>query len=215
MNRPAFVTTAFGLGVLLVSACSCPAPTTPTNVTLKVEPASVQLLVGTQVRFCGSGTNGPYAWTLSGGGTVVSDNILCATLTAGTTTGPFLLTARSGELTATATVNIVAERSNFVSLTGSTTPGPTPVTGCRAIFNTYYMTAEDGLRMRAVLYDASEGVAPPYLPTSASLGLNGQVLLQGGTTNRTTEAVELVFSRDGVDVFRMRFQAHYVWPSCG
>ena len=69
--------------------------------------------------------------------------------------------------------------------------------------------------MRAVLLDAANAEAPPFLPTSAPLAAAGQVQLQGGTVNRTTEAVEIVFSKAGAgDVFRQRYAAHYVWPSC-
>jgi hypothetical protein len=87
------------------------------------------------------------------------------------------------------------------------------VPGCRLTFIANYVTSEDGLRIRAVVNDANGNPAPPYQPMSAAVEAAGQVELQTGTTNATTESVDVILFRD-VDIFHIRLPAHYVWPSC-
>ena len=219
MTRPPSVRTAFALGLLLLGACGgCP-PVRPTPVTVVVQPDRVPIFAGADQEFSVTGAPGKFMWSVSGGGTVRAEDTpdaFRAVVTAGTTAGSFRVIAQNGFQAGNAAFQVVTQRSNFNNVeTFSPAPGNTPVSGCRVTFVTSYITAEDGLQMRAVLLDASNSEVPAYLPTSVPLAAAGQVPLQGGTVNRTTEAVEIVFSKPGAgDVFRARYAAHYVWPSC-
>ena len=219
MNRRSIVSTAFAVGLLLLGACSgCPAsPSSP--VTVVVQPDRVPIFTGAEQEFSVSGAPGKFMWSVNGGGTVRAEDTpdaFRAFVTAGTMAGTFQVLAQNGRQAGYASFQVVTQRVNYNNVEGfRPAPGNTPVSGCRATFVTSYITAEDGLQMRAVLLDASNTEVPAFLPTSAPLAAAGQVQLQGGTVNRTTEAVEIVFSKAGAgDVFRQRYAAHYVWPSC-
>ena len=222
MNRPSIVRTAFALGLLLLGACGgCP-PERPSPVTVVVEPDHVPIFAGSEQEFSASGAPGKFSWIIvptTGGNTIRAEDTpdaFRAFVTAGQTAGMFRVLASTLGGTGFADFQVVTQRVNFNNVEAfRPAPGNVAVPGCRATFITSYITAEDGLQMRAVLLDASNTEVPAYLPTSAPLGTAGQLPLQGGTVNRTTEAVEIVFSKPGAgDVFRQRYSAHYVWPSC-
>lgn len=220
MTRSSLVRTAFALGLLLLGACGgCP-PVRPTPVTVVVQPDRVPIFAGAQQEFSVSGAPGKFIWSVSGGGTVRAEDTadaFRAVVTAGTVAGTFRVIAQNGfQAAGNAAFQVVTQRTNFNNVEAfRPAPGNTAVPGCRVTFVTSYITAEDGLEMRAALLDASNTEVPAYLPTSAPLVAAGQLPLQGGTVNRTTEAVEIVFSKPGAgDVFRQRYAAHYVWPSC-
>jgi hypothetical protein len=187
-----------------------------------VQPDRVPIFSGAEQEFVASGAPGRFSWTIvptTGGNTVRVENTsdaFRAFVTAGQTAGTFRVLASTGGGTGFADFQVVTQRINFTNIEAfRPAPGNTAIPGCRVTFVTSYITAEDGLQMRAVLLDASNMEAPAFLPTSTSLAAAGQVQLQGGTVNRTTEAVEIVFSKAGAgDVFRQRYSAHYVWPSC-
>jgi hypothetical protein len=218
VNNRSVVSTAFATGLLLLGACSgCPStPSGPTAIT--VEPNRVPIFAGSEQAFEASGVPGKFFWSVNGGGTIRAEDTpdaFRAFVTAGTTAGTFQVTVRTADRAGSATFQVVTQRVNFNNVERFVpAPGNVPVPGCRATFVTSYITAEDGVGMRAVLFEASGAEAPAFLPTSAPLAAAGQVQLQGGTTNRTTEAVEIVFSKAGVDLFRQRYAAHYVWPGC-
>ena len=222
MNRRSIVSTAFALGLLLLGACSACPSSAPTAVTVVVEPNRVPIFAGAEQEFVASGGPGKFSWIIvpaTGGNTIRAEDTpdaFRAFVTAGQTAGTFRVLASTRGGTGFADFQVVTQRINYSNVEGfRPAPGNLAVPGCRATFITSYITAEDGMQMRAVLLDAANAEAPPFLPTSAPLAAAGQIQLQGGTTNRTTEAVEIVFSRPGAgDVFRQRYPAHYVWPSC-
>jgi len=108
-NRPALVALAFGLAVLLGTACSCPSgPTTPTASTLIITPTSATVAVGAVKQFCGSGVAPPYVWSVAGG-TAVASGSFCVNVTAGTKTGTFDISVTASGQTARATMTVVAQ----------------------------------------------------------------------------------------------------------
>ena len=186
-----------------------------------VEPNRVPIFAGAEQEFVASGAPGRFSWVIvptTGGNTIRAEDTpdaFRAVVTAGQTAGTFRVLASTRGGTGFADFQVVTQRVNFNHIEAfRPAPGNVAVPGCRATFITSYITAEDGMQMRAVLLDAANAEAPPFLPTSAPLAAAGQIQLQGGTTNRTTESVDIVFSKAGVDLFRQRFPAHYVWPSC-
>jgi hypothetical protein len=222
VNRRSIVSTVFAVGLLLLGACSACPPSVPTAVTIVVEPNHVPILAGAEQEFVASGGPGKFSWTIvptTGGNTIRAEDTpdaFRAFVTAGQTAGTFRVLASTRGGTGFADFQVITQRINYNNVEGfRPAPGNVAVPGCLATFITSYITAEDGLHMRAVLLDASNTEVPAYLPTSVPLSAAGQVPLQGGTVNRTTEAVEVVFSKAGAgDVFRQRYPAHYVWPSC-
>jgi hypothetical protein len=221
VHRRSIVSTTFAVGLLLLGACSgCP-PSSPASVSIVVQPDRVPIFSGAEQEFLASGAPGKFSWTIvpTGGGNTIraedTPDAFRAFVTAGQTAGTFRVLASTRGGTGFADFQVVTQRINFVNVeTFLPAPGIIAVPGCRATFITSYITAEDGLLMRAALLDAANTEVPPFLPTSAPLAAAGQVQLQGGTTNRTTESVEIVFSKAGVDLFRQRLAAHYVWASC-
>ena len=221
VNRRSIISTAFAVGLLLLGACSACPPSLPTAVMVVVEPNGVPIFAGAEQEFVASGAPGRFSWIIvptTGGNTIRAEetpDAFRAFVTAGQTAGTFRVLASTRGGTGFADFQVVVQRANFNRIEAfRPAPGNVAVPGCRATFVTSYITAEDGLQMRAVLLDGSNIEVPPYLPTSAPLSAAGQVQLQGGTVNRTTEAVEIVFSKAGAgDVFRQRFAAHYVRPS--
>ena len=216
------VSTAFALGLLLLGACGACPPERPSPVTVVVQPDRVPIFAGAEQEFSATGAPGKFSWVIApttGGNTIRAEDTpdaFRAFVTAGQTAGMFRVLASTLGGTGFADFQVVTQRVNFNHIEAfRPTPGNVAVPGCRATFVTSYITAEDGLQMRAVLLDASNTEVPAYLPTSTPLTAAGQVQLQGGTVNRTTEAVEIVFSKAGAgDVFRQRVAAHYLWPSC-
>jgi hypothetical protein len=220
VNRRSIGSTMFAVGLLLLGACSACPPSVPTAVTVVVEPNRVPIFAGAEQEFVASGAPGRFSWVIvpTGGNTIRAEetpDAFRAFVTAGQTAGTFRVLASTRGGTGFADFQVVTQRVNFNNIEAfRPAPGNVAVPGCRATFITSYITAEDGLQMRAVLLDAANAEAPPFLPASAPLAAAGQIQLQGGTTSRTTESVEIVFSKAGVDLFRQRYPAHYVWPGC-
>ena len=223
MNRRSIGGAVFAVGLLLLGACSACPPSAPTAVTVVVEPNRVPIFAGAEQEFAGQRRPGKFSVghradhrrqrdqsrghsrrdsRLSDGRPDSRHVSACSASTrGGTGFADFQVVTRANQL---------QQRRGVPSDAGNVA-----VPGCRATFMTSYITAEDGLQMRAVLLDAANTESAGFCRPSAPLAAAGQLQLQGGTANRTTEAVEIVFSKARAgDVFRQRYPAHYVWPSC-